>query len=89
MLAFNLKVTNKAGITGSASCLVNVSGTDQAPSANAGADQTVQPYTNVTLDGSGSSDPDGAIASYKWVQINGPSVEILNANTGLCFICSP
>ena len=58
-LAFNLAVTNKAGITGNASCLVNVSGTDKAPSANAGANQIVIPYTIVTLDGSGSSDPDG------------------------------
>ncbi len=88
-LAFNLTVTNKAGVTGSASCLVNVSGTGQAPSADAGPDQTVQPYANVTLDASGSSDPDGAIASYNWVQINGPSVEILNANTAYASFVAP
>jgi hypothetical protein len=81
VLEFNLAVTNRAGITAKAFCLVNVSGTDKAPSARAGADQTVTPYTNVTLDGSGSSDPDGTIASYRWVQIKGPNVEILNANT--------
>ncbi|MGA2403216.1 MAG: hypothetical protein ABSG91_16160 [Syntrophobacteraceae bacterium] len=81
MLAFNLAVTNKAGITKSSSCLVNVSATDRAPSANAGADQTVYPYTNVTLDGSGSFDPDGSIATYRWVQIKGPHVEISNVNT--------
>ena len=81
LLAFNLEVTNKGGAVTSASCLVNVSASGQAPLANAGADQTVQPYTNVTLDGSGSSDADDAIASYTWVQIEGPLVAILNANT--------
>ena len=81
VLAFNLAVTSKAGITQSSSCLVNVSAADKAPSANAGADQTVYPYTNVTLDGSGSFDPDGRIATYRWVQIEGPRVEIVNVNS--------
>ncbi len=89
MLEFNLAVTNSAGIKGNASCLVNVSGTDQAPSAKAGGDQIVGPYTNVTLDGSGSSDQDGAIASYKWVQIKGPQVEILHANTSVASFVAP
>jgi hypothetical protein len=89
VLAFNLAVTNRAGISGNASCLVNVSGADKAPSANAGADQIVTSYTNVTLDGSGSSDPDGTITSYSWVQINGPKVEILNANTAYASFVAP
>ena len=89
VLAFNLAVTNLAGIRGNASCLVNVSGADKALSANAGADQIVTPYTNVTLDGSGSSDPDATIASYSWVQINGPSVEVLNANTAHASFVAP
>lgn len=41
------------------------------PNADAGTDQNVadsdqQPGENVTLDGSGSNDPDGTIASYQW-----------------------
>ncbi|MFA6138458.1 MAG: putative Ig domain-containing protein [Sulfurimonas sp.] len=36
------------------------------PIANAGADQTVTVGTNVTLNGSGSSDSDGSISSYTW-----------------------
>ncbi len=43
VLAFNLAVTNKAGLVTKASCIVNVSSTDQTPSANAGANQTVYP----------------------------------------------
>lgn len=35
-----------------------------APSADAGPDQVV--FDEVTLDGSGSSDPDGEIVSYQW-----------------------
>ena len=89
LLAFNLEVTNNGGAVTSASCLVNVSATGQAPLANAGADQIVQPYTNVTLDGSGSSDADDAIASYAWVQIEGPLVAILNANTSHASFVAP
>ena len=36
------------------------------PAAVAGADQTVVEGTAVTLDGSGSSDPDGNIVAYEW-----------------------
>jgi hypothetical protein len=36
------------------------------PKADAGSDQTVKPGDTVTLDGSGSSDPDGTIKSYSW-----------------------
>ncbi len=89
VLAFNLEVANKAGISGGANCLVNVSGTDKAPSANAGGNQTVNSYTNVTLDGSGSSGPDGSIASYRWAQIEGPAVDIINANTSHASFVAP
>ena len=43
------------------------------PTANAGPDQTVESGTNpVTLDGSGSSDPNGETITYKWSQIAAP-----------------
>jgi len=80
-LSFNLAVTNKAGITSSSFCIVNVSSTDEPPLANAGHNRCVHPYTIVTLDGLGSSDPDGKIVSYRWVQVQGPSVQIENADT--------
>jgi hypothetical protein len=46
---------------------------NQPPVANAGADQTVTDTNgdgkeSVTLDGSGSSDPDGKIVTYSWVE---------------------
>lgn len=48
-----------------------------APTANAGPDQsTVEPWSTVTLDGSGSADSDGTIASYAWTQTGGTTVTL-------------
>ena len=46
---------------------------NQAPTADAGSNQTiVLPTNTVNLSGSGS-DPDGNISSYKWIETSGPS----------------
>ena len=49
---------------------------NQPPSANAGVDQTVDAGDTVTLDGSGSSDPDGTVASYLWAPPTEPMVSL-------------
>lgn len=46
------------------------------PVVNAGFDQTVKGGAFVTLDGSGSLDPEGAALSYGWVQADGPAVAL-------------
>jgi hypothetical protein len=45
-----------------------------APTANAGPAQTVSAGATVTLNGTGSSDSDGTIATYAWTQTLGGSV---------------
>ncbi len=53
---------------------------DHRPVAKAGPDQTVDERARVTLDGSGSSDPDmGTILLYAWEQVAGPAVTLSNA----------
>ena len=51
-----------------------------SPIADAGPDQAVAPGDVVTLDGSGSTDPDGNLPlTYAWTQTGGPSVTLSNA----------
>jgi YD repeat-containing protein len=56
-----------------------VSPNNVAPIANAGPDQSVDERANVTLNGSGSSDPDGTIVRYTWRQTAGPAVNLSNS----------
>ncbi|MFA9388438.1 MAG: PKD domain-containing protein, partial [Prolixibacteraceae bacterium] len=50
---------------------VTVKQVNKAPVANAGADQTIDEVTLVTLDGSASSDVDGDVLTYSWTSPNG------------------
>ncbi|HPR34542.1 MAG TPA: M6 family metalloprotease domain-containing protein [Anaerolineaceae bacterium] len=53
--------------------------TNQSPVANAGPDQFVFTNLMVTLDGSGSFDPDGNYPlTYSWSQVSGPAVTLSN-----------
>ncbi|MDF2187501.1 PKD domain-containing protein [Paraflavitalea sp. CAU 1676] len=74
---FELTVTDNAGLSHKDAVVVTVKPKpNQAPVANAGKDvNIVLPNNSTTLDGSGSTDPDGnnTIATYSWTLLNGPS----------------
>ena len=74
---FELKVTDNGGLSAKDTMKVIVSDPGQPnrpPVANAGVDQTITlPNNTITLNGSGSTDPDNNITSYAWTKISGPS----------------
>ncbi|MDI3322283.1 PKD domain-containing protein [Pinibacter soli] len=50
------------------------------PVANAGANQAITlPVSTVTLNGTGSTDSDGSIASYSWTKVSGPSAGVITS----------
>ncbi len=78
-LKFRLVVTDEGGLQSSDTCIVSVNGKNRSPIADAGEDQTVAAGGFVTLDGSGSSDPDiGDVLKYRWRQISGTIVILSN-----------
>gem|GEM_PF-2782823 len=59
------------------------------PVADAGPDLAVNSGAGVTLDGRGSKDPDGSIASYRWTQTGGPAVSLTNGSTAQATFKAP
>jgi len=80
-LTFTLTVKESGGASNSASVVITVKPENRPPVANAGQAQTVDQGATVTLDGSGSSDPDGTIAAYAWTQSEGPSATLSRPST--------
>ncbi|MGD9158843.1 MAG: PKD domain-containing protein [Desulfobacteraceae bacterium] len=77
---FLLTVTDRGNLTDTDEVIVTAI-TEHPPTADAGLDQKVMRGTSVTLDGSGSLDPDNDITSYLWEQIDGPGVVLSDAGT--------
>ena len=73
-LTFQLTVTDDHGAASAADEVIITN--NRPPAANAGPDQTVDPETTVTLDGSASSDPDGDAFTYSWTQTAGTTVTL-------------
>ncbi|NIV18837.1 MAG: hypothetical protein GWN47_10675 [Woeseiaceae bacterium] len=61
---------------------------NRAPTANAGADQTVDEFAAVQLLGSGT-DPDGTSVSYSWTQTAGTNVALSSSSTAQTGFTAP
>ncbi len=72
---------------------ITVTGANDAPTANAGADATVAEGASVTLDGTGSTDPDASTTlTYAWARKTGETnnaVTLTNANTASASFTAP
>ncbi|MCX5852538.1 MAG: PKD domain-containing protein, partial [Deltaproteobacteria bacterium] len=79
-LTFQLTVTDNGELQNTDTCVVNVSKVNVPPVADAGPNQTVDEEVVVTLNGSGSTDPDGTIASWQWTQTGGPAVTLSDSS---------
>ncbi|WP_343702997.1 PKD domain-containing protein [Chitinophaga sp.] len=80
---FELTVKDDKGAVATSNVTVTVnSATNQPPVADAGDNITITlPVSSVRLDGSGSADPDGSIASYSWVKLGGPAATIAQSSS--------
>ena len=63
--------------------------TNQPPTAEAGADQSVNESVVVKLSAFGSSDPDDGIESYSWQQVGGTEVSLSNPTASETIFVSP
>ena len=88
-LTFQLMVSN--GGVGSSSDYVDVivTNVNHAPTAEAGADQTVKEGSLVVLNGSASFDSDGDRITYRWVQTAGTLVALVEADTATPTFTAP
>jgi hypothetical protein len=88
-MIFELVVVDRAGLTDTDTVEITYYRDNLFPAAAAGEDRRVSQGERVTLDASGSADPDGSITAYQWEQTGGPLVELFNANTARPYFTAP
>ncbi len=88
-ITFDLTVTDPRNLTGSVPVSVVVTNLNQIPIANAGASQTVNELTSVTLNGAASSDPDLDPLTYSWSQVSGTVVTLAGGTTAAPTFTAP
>lgn len=89
-LSFSITVVDNSGDTATDTVVVTVNAEagNQAPTVNAGSDQTVNEDTSVQLSVT-AADSDGTIESYSWSQSSGQSVTISNSETANASFTAP
>jgi K319L-like, PKD domain len=89
-LNFNLTVTDAGGLQNTDSCIVNIRGQNEPPTAVVIPEYTeTTEGTLVTLDGSGSTDADDGIESYRWSQVEGDPVSLSDSATAVTKFIAP
>jgi hypothetical protein len=90
VLTFSLRVTDSLGLAAQNTDPVSVTVNNQRPAARAGIDQNVEGLARVTLDGTGSSDPDGDTPlTYQWTQTGGPAVTLSDTASAMPSFTAP
>ncbi len=81
--SYTIQLIVNDGETNSAADTMTITASNRAPTAEAGTGNSALLYANraVTLNGNGSSDPDGDTLTYAWTQTAGTTVTITNPNT--------
>ena len=87
-LVFSLVVNDGHG-NSSVPASVTITVQDRAPTAMAGSNSSVLPGNTYTLDGSGSSDPDGDTITYAWTQTAGTPVTLDTSVVGKATFTAP
>ena len=68
---------------------LSIAGIQEIPTSNAGSDQSVDPSSAVTLDGSQSLDVDGDSITYHWVQTSGSPVTLTDNTIATPLLTTP
>ena len=76
---FSVMCSDGVNLSPADEVVVTVNDVNHAPTAFAGKDADVEMGSRVTLDGSGSTDPDGDELDYTWTQVAGAQVLLQDA----------
>lgn len=87
--SFSLVASDNNTQSSPASQAFSIEVPNQPPTANAGPDQSVAAGATCILEGSSSSDSDGAIVSYSWRKVSGPTIALANANQAVASFIAP
>ncbi len=80
-MTFRLTVTDQGGLESTDTVTLRFYSDNIYPRAGVGEEMAAATAQTVELDGTGSVDPDGVIATYLWEQTDGTTVTLENADT--------